>query len=300
MTGIDLFNPHIGLPVGIVLLTAYLLGIVHGVTPDEHTWPITFSYAIGSYSSKKGLIVGLVFSGAFSIQRAIASELAYLAFGKLFSFAGVDYVVYVVVGLAMAAAGAYVMRVRTVFHLHLRSRNRGSHREVAGGSGGEAMRAPNPWMAAGHGFIAGWGFGAFAVIVYTVLAPSMPGPAFAWLPGMVFGLGTMTVQAGAGALFGYASRRMKLPPESASRIAVATAGRTLLWGGLVFVAGGIFGLLAPGLAAAAVPTGIRIHNLAHVGMPLVLVSLTVLVIGMGSLVGQTRREAAKVREAAEA
>src|SRR5204863_7466007 len=33
------------------LLTAFLLGLVHGITPDEHTWPITFSYAIGAYST---------------------------------------------------------------------------------------------------------------------------------------------------------------------------------------------------------------------------------------------------------
>ena len=44
---INLYNPTV---VGIysALLIAFLLGIVHGITPDEHTWPITFSYAIGS------------------------------------------------------------------------------------------------------------------------------------------------------------------------------------------------------------------------------------------------------------
>jgi ABC-type nickel/cobalt efflux system permease component RcnA len=34
-----------------VFITALVLGVIHGITPDEHTWPITFSYAIGSYST---------------------------------------------------------------------------------------------------------------------------------------------------------------------------------------------------------------------------------------------------------
>ncbi len=48
---LDLWSPHHGLSFGMVVLTAFLLGVVHGVTPDEHTWPITFSYAIGSFSA---------------------------------------------------------------------------------------------------------------------------------------------------------------------------------------------------------------------------------------------------------
>src|SRR5436190_23056712 len=64
--------------LAVNLLTAFLLGLVHGITPDEHTWPITFSYAIGSYSTRRGLRVGLIFSLAFAVQQALASELAYL------------------------------------------------------------------------------------------------------------------------------------------------------------------------------------------------------------------------------
>ena len=36
------------------LMTALLLGLVHGITPAEHTWPITFSYAVGGYSTWRG------------------------------------------------------------------------------------------------------------------------------------------------------------------------------------------------------------------------------------------------------
>ena len=41
--------------LGANLLKAFLLGLLHGVTPDEHTWPIVFSYAIGGYSTWRGL-----------------------------------------------------------------------------------------------------------------------------------------------------------------------------------------------------------------------------------------------------
>jgi hypothetical protein len=31
------------------LIYSFLFGLLHGILPDEHTWPITFSYAIGWY-----------------------------------------------------------------------------------------------------------------------------------------------------------------------------------------------------------------------------------------------------------
>jgi hypothetical protein len=52
---LDLWSSHHRLPLGMVIVTAFLLGVVHGVTPDEHTWPIRFSYALGSFSARKGM-----------------------------------------------------------------------------------------------------------------------------------------------------------------------------------------------------------------------------------------------------
>jgi ABC-type nickel/cobalt efflux system permease component RcnA len=104
--GLNLWDPaHVSFTVD--LLTAFLLGIVHGVTPDEHTWPITFSYAIGGYSTARGLRAGLLFSLALAIQAAFASELAYLGLTQWFTFESFDNVIYVVVGIIMAAAGLF-------------------------------------------------------------------------------------------------------------------------------------------------------------------------------------------------
>ncbi|CAB1129892.1 DsbD_2 domain-containing protein [Candidatus Hydrogenisulfobacillus filiaventi] len=289
---VNLWNPAAGMAVGPTLLTAFLLGVVHGITPDEHTWPITFSYAIGSYSTRGGLKSGLLFSLAFTVQRAIASELAYLSLARFLTRPGVDAVVYVLVGAAMAWAGSYALHHRHALHLHLFHR-----REHAAGPDNDLenwaprARAPRPAMALLHGFIAGWGVGAFATILYTVLAPSMPGPAWGWAPGAAFGLGTTAVQAAAGAAFGAASRQLHLSPDQAANVAFTTSGRTLWWGGWAFVVAGILGLIFPPVMQAGITTGLHIHNLHTLGIGFVLVMVTVLGVGVGSLVREVRRAA---------
>lgn len=278
---LNLWDPHVGMAVGVVLATAFVLGMVHGITPDEHTWPITFSYAIGSYSSRKGIVAGLVFSLAFTVQRALAAELAYVALDRWFMGAHIDYVIYLVVGAVMIWAARHIVRGG---HWHLFSPRHRTSEET-----GDVLRDPRPWMPAVHGFVAGWGLGAFALIIYTVLAPSMPSAWWAWVPGAAFGLGTTVVQAAAGGFFGWLSRRRGLSPDDIRRVSLVTAGNTMGWGGLVFMMGGAFGLLFPHLAGLSIATGLKVHNLDHLGMAVVLVMLTVLVIGVGTLVREFHR-----------
>ncbi len=193
---LDLWLPRADLPLVGAAATALALGVLHGLTPDEHTWPITFSYAIGSYSTRRGLAVGLLFSAAFTLQRALGSELAYLALARWMRDPGVDYVVYLVVGAAMAVAGWYVLGGRAPWRLDPRPPG------AEGPQGGIT-----PGMALVHGFIAGWGVGAYAVILYTVLAPAMPSPWLGWLPGLCFGVGTTLVRRSAGGAAGCACPR---------------------------------------------------------------------------------------------
>ncbi len=270
---LDLWNPASGLPVGMALLTAFVLGMVHGATPDEHTWPITFSYAVGGYSSRRGLQAGLTFSLAFTVQRAIASELAYFALYRWFAIDAVNHAIFLIVGVVMWLAGRYLAHGRL---LHV-----GSHSAVD-------LRDPRPWMPAVHGFIAGWGVGAFAMILYTVLAPAMPGPVWAWLPGALFGLGTTAMQALVGWAIGGFMARRRFSPETIRRIALTTAARTLGWGGLAFVVFGLLGLLFPNIEDWSVDTGLHIHNLAHLDLDFVLLMVVVVGIGLGTLVSQWR------------
>src|SRR3954453_16181512 len=61
-------------------------------------------------------------------------------------------------------------------------------------------------------------------------------------PGIVYGFGTLCVQAVAGAAFGLWAARRGLPPEAIRSIALTTAARTLLWGGCAFTLFGLFAL----------------------------------------------------------
>lgn len=258
---INLWNPqHVTLL--LVFPTAFLLGMVHGITPDEHTWPITFSYSVGSYSSKGGRRAGFLFSAAFTVQRALASELAYLALTAFQFSTRWEYWVYLVVGTVMAASGLYVLRRGRVLHLgHVHGP--ADHADLDG-----AGPRPLPgYMPLVHGFIAGWGVGAFAVIIYTVLAPSMPSPYVGWVPGALFGLGTMAMQVLLGSLFGAWMERRRFSPAAKAFIARMMSGRTLTGGGLGFTVVAIIGLLWPqGLARLVVETPIRVHNLHSLGV----------------------------------
>jgi adenylate kinase family enzyme len=275
---INLWSPQHGLPVGVALLTAFLLGVVHGITPDEHTWPITFSYALGSFSARKGMRSALAFSLAFTAQRALLSELAYLGLLAIRDNATWNAAIYMVVGVVMAAAAFYVLRLRCALHLHLWPPSVGGcHRPQHADTAEWAGRTPTPAMAAVHGFIAGWGMGAFALIMMTVLAPAMPSAALGWAPGAAFGLGTTAVLAGAGAVIGALIRRQRLPRRLAERVAQEGAGWTLLAGGVLFTAAGVAGLAVPSVMTAGISTGIHVHNLDQVNIGTLLVILLVAV-----------------------
>ncbi len=101
------------------LTYSFLFGLLHGILPDEHTWPITFSYAIGGASGKEGMRAGLYFSAAFTVQRMLVSEFAYLALAPYLLLPVVNRIVYIVVGIAMALAGVIILRKNRYPHLHL-------------------------------------------------------------------------------------------------------------------------------------------------------------------------------------
>ncbi len=268
---INLWNPtgHLALPV--LLVTSLLLGMVHGVTPDEHTWPITFSYSIGSYSAKGGFKTGLLFSLTFTLQRAIASELAYFALvGPLMS-AHADYVIYLVVGALMAVSGTYILRLNR--HVHFlewvtkplaRLLPKASKRATAGEDESEPRSVPVR-MTLLHGFVAGWGTGAFALILYTVIAPAMPSAGVAFVPGLLFGIGTMIMQITIGSLIGLWMQKRRLTPVQLQYVGKKVSGMMLFYGGLGFVLVGFLGLVLP-LDKLQFTTGLRIHNLHTIGV----------------------------------
>ena len=295
MSFINLWNPS---DTGflVIILTSYLLGIVHGITPDEHTWPITFSYAVGSYSTRKGIKAGMTFSGGFTLQRAILSEIAYLALAGIFMSAAMDGISYIVVGIGMAFAGIYIANRGHVAHFHGIEKGLyrvfGIHKHEHEREEKELTHMSNPVideegrpiplkLAFVHGLLAGFGFGAFALIIYTVLAPSMPSPFLGFLPGLLFGLGTMTMQIIIGAGFGtWLTKSKNLTAKGIQVVSRGITKYVLTYGGIAFTIAGALVLTFPGLDSISILTGIKIHNLDSLGIGFFLVVTVVVVIGI--------------------
>jgi sulfite exporter TauE/SafE len=218
--------------------------MLHGVVPDEHTWPITFAYSVGAASGRGGLKAGGFFSLAFTFQRAIMSQLVYFAVAVfLVSSEKLNGPVYIVVGAAMAIAGYLILKNR-VPHFHPLMKV--SHDDLAKHS--DTRKEPDPsdppvpvhWSLI-HGFISGFGVdsGILSTFIYLTTLPALASAGMwelGWLPGALFGLGTFSVLMAVGFFFGetlHVAKRF-----GAHRIAVfgrLVGARVLLFGGLAFV-----------------------------------------------------------------
>ena len=304
-TILSLFNGAsvTGLSISSILAIGFILGLMHGATPDEHTWPITFSYSIGSYSSRGGARAGLTFSAGFTVQRAILTSLGFLGLAAIYAAYNLDGYVYLVVGFVMLVAGWYLLR-GTDIHLPLdealerifgRFFRGHTHHTYAVGEDGAARGEVGPVplrMALFHGFVAGWGVGGFAVILIFVLAPQMPNVGWAALAGAMFGLGTMVMQIITGALFARLARIKKLREDQIQMIGRRTAARTLYIGGFAFmIVGGVVAAL-PWLQDYYLRTGTSVPNLNQIGYATVLIVLVVGVVG-GTSLWRAYREATR-------
>ena len=119
LNGSQLFSPTAaGLSIASALFLSFILGLVHGATPDEHTWPITFSYAVGAMTTRNGAKAGLLFSAGFTFQRALMSELAFLVLAPFLRATSINGIIYLIVGSVMAISGFYVLRRGLYPHLH--------------------------------------------------------------------------------------------------------------------------------------------------------------------------------------
>ncbi|MGC8644966.1 MAG: hypothetical protein ACP5UO_01700 [Thermoplasmata archaeon] len=289
-----LLNPPAGLSVFIILIIALILGMLHGITPDEHTWPITFSYSVGSYSSRGGMKAGFTFSAGFTIQRAILTSLGFAGLAYIYEKFNLDGYVYMVVGIVMLVVGYYILK-GTDPHIpldklfggsihHSTKAERVPMQEV------ENVAKPIPLkMALVHGFIAGWGFGGFATIITFILAPQMPNVYYAALVGLMFGIGTMIMQVVIGALFASIMRIKKLSVDQIKYVGRSTAAKTLYYGGIAFAVIGAVIAAFPSIENYAISTGNPIPNLNSLGIATFLVILVVGVIGIGSMYRSYRK-----------
>jgi sulfite exporter TauE/SafE len=226
---------------------SFFFGLLHGILPDEHTWPITLSYALGSGAGREGMKAGLYFSMAFTVQRMILAEISYLALAPFLLDPRINGIVYIIVGAAMTLAGVVMLKKNQYPHLHLLGHHHGDKRRPAASWSilGRRHVEPGPqapplhWTLV-HGFIAGFGIGGFALFVNTVAAPSMGSPWLAFLPGLFFGLGTMLMLVLIGGLFGKSLHAFgSLTVEQIKTVGAEVGARTLFFGGLFFAGLGI-------------------------------------------------------------
>jgi ABC-type nickel/cobalt efflux system permease component RcnA len=276
-----LLNPPDDLTLYSVLLIAFILGIFHGVTPDEHTWPITFSYAVGSYSTRKGMKAGFAFSLGFTLQRAFLTTIGFLGLAAIYTRYNLDGPVYVLVGIAMAVVGMYVLNKKALLHIPFDALFRSEHHTSSPER--MPMHDVNPNVAVVHGLIAGFGFGAYSTIIVFILAPQVPSLIYAPLVGLMFGLGTMVMQIIFGAAFANLARLKRLSESQMKHVGGKTAGRTLLYGGIAFAVIGALVIAFPAIDSFAIATGNPIPNLSSIGVATILVLVVVGVIGIGSL-----------------
>jgi ABC-type nickel/cobalt efflux system permease component RcnA len=284
----NLFSPGVGISVSVALLISFILGLVHGITPDEHTWPIVFSYSIGSYSSKGGFKTGMVFSTGFTIQRAFVTEIAFFALAGFMEYESMTGIVYTIIGIVMLITGIYVLNKGKYVHTHFIEKivhlfcyggsKKCQYREDSKDGFKSEHEETTPKqvsskMAFVHGLIAGFGFGPFALLLITVLAPAMGSPYLAFLPGLLFGIGTMIMQIILGSAIGYWLESRKYSTEEIQYIGKKTAGKVILLGGIVFIAGGILALVYPSITNVGVPTGINIPNLDSINLGFLMVML---------------------------
>ena len=225
----------------VLLLGSLALGMLHGVIPDEHTWPITFSYSVGSATGRGGMLSGFYFASAFTVQRAIMAQLVYFTLASYLAFdEGLNTEVYVAVGIAMSIAG-YLILSNKLPSWHplarfLRGRGRTHFDEH-----GTSRRVPTHWCII-HGFIAGFGVdtGLFTTFIYLVAVPAMPAAYLGFAPGAAFGLGTLIVLLAIGSVFGGVLQIAKKWGADRVQLFGTRAGaRSLLYGGIIFIIAGI-------------------------------------------------------------
>lgn len=274
---------------------AFGLGLVHGITPDEHTWPITFSYSIGAFNTKGGAKAGMFFSLGFTAQRALLGVLAFTALASFFAGIYTNSIVFIIVGLVMSASGFYILRKNFYPHFHAletfvdsfvhlfikRSGNAHNHEE---GLTEHDIFAEHPLieprkvplkLAALHGAIAGFGFGAIDLLVYTSIVPHMPNIYYAWIPGALFGIGTLVMQVIIGAALGNWLQRRKYTKKQITYLSRKTSGRTLGYGGFVFVLAGILIFLLPQISGLGISTNLPYVDQFDIGTLIVVIILLI-------------------------
>ncbi len=157
------------------LIIALVLGLIHGLKPDEHTWPITIPYALGQTSIRRGLLAAIIFTSALTVVWTLLSGAAAFFSNQIIG-GKLSPPIDVIVGLIMVGVAAFI--------LWRKPNKRGDVRRPA---------LKVIWI---HGLAAAFGGDFVAILVYTVAFAGLLVPtSFGWAIGLLFGLGSMASQS---------------------------------------------------------------------------------------------------------
>jgi len=156
-------------------LAIFIIGIVHGLKPDEHTWPITVSYGIMQRNVRGAMASTGVFAGALTLVWTSLSALT----GQVLSFFqnyNLDPIVDVIVGLTMIGVAAIFL---------IKDRDK------------VADKDDNPdykliWI---HGLAAAFGGDFIVVLLLTVALSTLISVNLTFLIGLLFGIGSWIAQS---------------------------------------------------------------------------------------------------------
>ncbi len=172
---LDPLARHIVMSMGSYwLLAVLIIGIIHGLKPDEHTWPITVSYGLMQRDINGVIAAVSVFAGALTLVWTIMSALI----GQLLNLINtsiLDPYIDILVGLTMMGVAAYL-----VF---------GNHGHA------EEVRTADYKLIWIHGLTAAFGGDFFIVLILTTILVPTISTGLSFLIGFAFGLGSWLSQS---------------------------------------------------------------------------------------------------------
>ncbi len=166
----------------LIFSALFLIGMIHGLKPDQHTWPITIPYAISQRSLFMGILASFVFTGTLT-----------LVWTMLSTFTGVVLNLVTdpeaLTPYADALAGTTMITVASIFLF--RTKKNGMLNRID-----EPKTAPNFKYIWIHGLAASFG-GDFLVVLLlaTLLVGSIIPVYLSFTIGLLFGIGSMLTQA---------------------------------------------------------------------------------------------------------
>lgn len=162
------------------LLSIFLLGLVHGLTPDEHTWPVIFAYSVQQKKIKKSIKTAVYFALAATIPWTIlAAIVGYL--GSILIPETWEVYFHILLGGAIILLGIYTVIYQHIPHLHI------------GHQKGHQDKPPKPFktkQAFIYGLILGSGPCAPVLLMYGFAAQSQS-VLIGIFAGLLFGLATL-------------------------------------------------------------------------------------------------------------